>query len=156
MNHSLNEEKPGADTFYSNPIGRAKAVLFGLWIDDVYPQRLPEVFIQKSIPIKGKLWMWIESEPFQKKIIIFKLNSMSTYIFNSIFFYYVIFFETMSTGLIKKDWGHYEMHDISQFNGVLIITLNMPLTAQGWCNEIIIWISFCRAGKRCKLCPNFF
>ena len=67
MNHSLNEEKPGADTFYSNPIGRAKAVLFGLWIDDVYPQRLPEVFIQKSIPIKGKLWMWIESEPFQKK-----------------------------------------------------------------------------------------
>ena len=67
MNHSLNEEKPGADTFYSNPLGRAKAVLFGLWIDDVYPQRLPEVFIQKSIPIKGKLWMWIESEPFQQK-----------------------------------------------------------------------------------------
>ena len=81
----LNEEKHGADTIHNNLIERTKAVLFGLWIDDVYPQRLPEVFIQKSIPIKGKLWMWIESEPFQKKIIIFNLNSMSTYIFNSIF-----------------------------------------------------------------------
>ena len=82
----LNEEKLGADTFYSNQIERTKAVLFGLWIDDVYPQRLPEVFIQKSIPIKGKLWMWIEYEPFQEIFfIMFNLNSMSIYTLNSIF-----------------------------------------------------------------------
>ena len=86
----LNEEKLGADTFYSNLIERAKAVLFGLWIDDVYPQRLPEVFIQKSIPIKGKLWMWIEYEPFQKIFfIMFNLNSMSIYI---ILYLYHLFF----------------------------------------------------------------
>ena len=106
MNHSAYVEwrKAWRRYFYSNLIERAKAVLFGLWIDDVYPQRLPEVFIQKSIPIKGKLWMWIEYEPFQRIFfIMFNLNSMSIYI--KFYLYYVIFFET-STGLIKKGWGH--------------------------------------------------
>ena len=30
------------------------------------------------------------------------------------------------------------------------------LHARGWCNDIIIWVSFCRRGKKCKLYPNFF
>ena len=153
----LNEEELGADTFYSNLIERTKAVLFGLWIDDVYPQRLPEVFIQKSIPIKGKLWMWIEYEPFQEIFfIMFNLNSMSIYI--KFYLYYVIFFET-STGLIKKGWGHYEMDDINQFHGVPIIIVNMSLTARGWCNDIIMYDcmgQFLQDGEKVQVMSQFF